>query len=143
MSDLPSPATSPPEANAGPGILVVDDDTMLLTLLRAVLSRKGFQVWTANDGYVALDLFRQHQSQMSLILLDVCMPGLDGPHTLAELRRIEPGLRACFMSGHTGVYAPDELRTAGALRFFDKPFSVHHLADELWQLAHEGARQTA
>jgi CheY-like chemotaxis protein len=136
-------SSAQPDAGAQPGILVVDDDAMLLALLRTVLSRKGLQVWTAGDGHAALDLFRQHQDQVSLVLLDVCMPGLDGPHTLAELRRIEPTLPACFMSGDTGMYGVDELRAQGALRFFDKPFAIHDLADELWRLAHEERRRSA
>src|SRR5207248_2924397 len=109
MTDLSSPAPADPEP-ARPGILVVDDDAMLLMLLRTVLSRKGFRVWTANEGHAAVTLFHQHcRPQVSLVLLDVCMPGLDGPHTLAELRRVEPTLRACFMSGHPGTYGPDDL----------------------------------
>jgi DNA-binding NtrC family response regulator len=141
MSD---PASRPQaEASAGPGILVVDDDAMLLTLLRTVLTRKGFRVWTSSDGHAALDLFRQQQSHVSLVLLDVCMPGLDGPRTLAELRRVDPLLRACFMSGDTGPYGLEDLAGKGVLRFFDKPFAIHDLADELWRLALEDRRRSA
>jgi DNA-binding NtrC family response regulator len=128
---------------ANPSILIVDDDTMLLNLLQLVLRQRGFVVYSASSGEEALALYRHHHASTELALLDVCMPGLDGVGTLAELRRVQPGLRACFMSGHTGLYGPDELRASGMLRFFDKPFSIHQLADELWQLAHEGVRQTA
>jgi DNA-binding NtrC family response regulator len=143
MTDSSILAPSLPETDTHPGILVVDDDAMLLTLLRTVLSRRGFQVWTASKGDEAVELFRQQQAQVSLVLLDVCMPGLDGPRTLAELRRVEPSLPACFMSGHTGSYGLDELMGQGALRFFGKPFAVHELADELWRLAHEDRRRSA
>jgi DNA-binding NtrC family response regulator len=116
---------------------------MLLTLLQTVLTRKGFQVWTAGEGRAAVELFREQQTQVCLVLLDVCMPGMDGPRTLAELRRVEPTLPACFMSGDTGKYGVDELMGQGVLRFFDKPFSIHELADELWRLANEGRRRSA
>jgi DNA-binding response OmpR family regulator len=143
MTDPSSIAPADPESNAHPGILVVDDDAMLLTLLRTVLSRRGFQVWTASEGHAAVDLFREHQAQVSLVLLDVCMPGLDGPRTLAELRRVEPSLRACFMSGDTGDDSVDDLLGQGSLRFFGKPFAIHELADDLWRLAHEDQRRSA
>jgi CheY-like chemotaxis protein len=143
MSDLSSAAPGEPAPGARPGILVVDDDPMLLALLLTVLSRKGFRVWTAGDGLAAIEEFRRHQSEVALVLLDVCMPGLDGPRTLAELRRLEPTLRACFMSGHTGDHGLEDLLSQGALRLFSKPFGIHDLADELWRLAHEDWRRSA
>jgi CheY-like chemotaxis protein len=140
MTDLSSTAT---DSAVRPGILVVDDDALLLQLLETVLTRRGFRVWTAPAGPDAVELLRQHQAEVALALLDVCMPGLDGPHTLAELRRVDPGVRACFMSGYTGHYAPEELLGLGVLRFFDKPFVIHDLAEELWRLAQEGRRRSA
>ena len=126
-----------------PGVLVVDDDPMLLNLLRTVLTRQGFRVWSCLGGEEALTAYRRHQPDIAVVLLDVCMPGLDGPATLAELRRIDPGVRACFMSGHTGAYSPDELLGLGAMRFYDKPFQIQPLAEGLWKLAAEQPRQSA
>jgi len=126
-----------------PGVLVVDDNPMLLSLLQTALSRRGFLVWTSASGSQAVEVYREQQQQIAVVLLDVRMPGLDGPATLAELRRIHPGLRACFMSGETGKYTPEDLLALGAQRLFDKPFRLLALADELWQIASEEARQTA
>jgi len=134
-----SAAAVPSTHTSRPGVLVVDDDPFLLALLRTVLERHGFEVHAAASGEQAIDLYRRNHDTLSLALLDVCMPGLDGPHTLAELRRIDPSLRACFMSGHTGKYGADDLRASGMLQFFDKPFAINHLAEELWRLAHEEA----
>jgi two-component system, OmpR family, response regulator len=128
---------------AAPGILVVDDDPMLLGLLHTVLARQGFRVWTCAGGEEALTTYLRIQADIAVVLLDVCMPGLDGPATLAELRRIDPGVRACFMSGHTGAYSVEELLALGALRFFDKPFQIQPLAEGLWKLAVEGVRRSA
>jgi CheY-like chemotaxis protein len=126
-----------------PGILVVDDDPLLLNLLRAILVRQGFHVWACPSGQEALATYRRHQADVAVVLLDVCMPGLDGPATLAELRRLDPGVRACFMSGHTGEYAIEDLFSLGAVRFYEKPFQIQPLAEGLWKLAVEKARQSA
>jgi DNA-binding NtrC family response regulator len=126
-----------------PGILVVDDDALLLPLLETVFRRQGFTVWTAGTGAAALETYRQHGERIAIVLLDVCMPGMDGPQTLAELRRLSPGLRACFMSGFSGKYAIDELLGLGALCFFDKPFQVHDLAEQMWTLARSDQRRSA
>jgi DNA-binding response OmpR family regulator len=118
-----------------PGVLVVDDDPMLLPLLDTVLQRRGFRVWLASGGRDALDVYRRQQSQIGVVLLDVRMPDLDGPGTLAELRRLNPEVLCCFMSGHTGDYTEEELVSLGALCCFAKPFRVHEVAEALWRTA--------
>ena len=126
-----------------PGILVVDDDQTVLGLLQIVFAGRGFQVWTASTGRSAVELYRQHQEAVSVVLLDVRMPDLDGPQTLAELRRINPGVRASFMSGFTGKYSSEELLALGAECCFEKPFEIHPLCEQLWQLALTGVRRSA
>jgi CheY-like chemotaxis protein len=131
------------ERSDPPGILVVDDDQMLLTLLKTVLQRQGFTVWVAATGHAAVDLYRRNEERIAVVLLDVRMPGMDGPQTLVELRRINPLLACCFVSGDTGDYSPDDLENMGALRCFDKPFRTQELAQELWQIAQHCLRRSA
>jgi CheY-like chemotaxis protein len=127
----PAPVESPP----GPGILVVDDEPMLLDLLLLILQRQGFRVWTASSGPSALEVYRQQKDAVSVVLLDVRMPGMDGPQTLAELRKLNSSVRVCFMSGFTGGHNPEDLLALGAAAFFEKPFQIQPLAEQLWQLA--------
>ena len=126
-----------------PGILVVDDDSTLLMLLETVFRRRGFRVWCADSGEAAVELYQRQQADIGVVLIDVCMPYLDGPGTLTRLRQVNAGVRACFMSGFTGRYSLDDLFALGAVRFFDKPFRIAPMADELWQLAQSGHRLTA
>jgi DNA-binding NtrC family response regulator len=126
-----------------PGILVVDDEPTLLSLLETVFRRRGFRVWCAGSGEAAVELFAANQAAIGVVLLDVCMPHLDGPTTLARLRQVGPGVRACFMSGHAGRYSVEDLFAMGAARFFEKPFQIGPMADELWALAQGGQRQSA
>lgn len=117
-------------AKAG-GVLVVDDEPMVRQLLELALSLHGFQVWTAAGGREAVELLRQHADEIGLALLDVQMPELDGPWTLAALRQINPELRCCFMSGNTGDYSEDMLLGLGADHLFQKPFGLGDLARTL------------
>lgn len=128
---------------ARPGILVVDDDPVLLNLLRAVFAAEGLEVWASLTGPGAVELYRQHRDRIGVVLLDVCMPGMDGPTTLAELRHLNPGVRACFMSGYTGGYTPEGLRAMGVARFFEKPFRIEVLGPDLSSLARGGLLQSA
>jgi CheY-like chemotaxis protein len=93
------------------GILVVDDQEHLRGMLRIGLRQAGFSVWLAANGREALDLYRSYRAVIDVVLLDVHMPDLDGPQTLAELQRLSPQIRCCFLSADFGSYTEDELQT--------------------------------
>ena len=57
-----------------------------------------------------------------MALVDVHMPGIDGPETVTALKKIEPDLTFCFMCGSTGNYRTEELLALGARHIFMKPF---------------------
>lgn len=116
------------------GVLVVDDEHMVRIMVQMGLEQHGFDVWLAANGRKAIDLYRAYREDIALVLLDVSMPGLDGPQTLDALRELDPEVRACFMSGDTGAYKPEELRQQGAAYIIAKPFLLDDLADILWQL---------
>src|SRR4051794_9919088 len=80
-------------------VLVVDDEVSVRDVLRRFLEHAGFTVWAVAGGQEALELYDRHRNEIGLVLLDVRMTGLDGPRTLAALRRIDPQVRCCFMSG--------------------------------------------
>ncbi len=114
------------------GILVVEDDPAVLRMLGLALSAHGFDVWLAASGRAAVGLYETHHDGIGLVLLDVQMDGLDGPQTLAALRGLDPNVRCCFMSGHTGRYTVEDLLRLGAAYVVEKPFpSLRRLADLL------------
>jgi DNA-binding response OmpR family regulator len=117
-----------------PGILVVDDDPHLRHILGLALPCFGFTAWLASGGEEALALYRAHPREVALALLDVVMPGLDGPATLLALRELAPSLTCCFMTGDAGGHTPADLLALGARRVFPKPFGLDELAAALWRL---------
>jgi len=116
------------------GILVVDDDDSVRNFLNIGLKHHGFAVWPAADGQQAVQLYQQHASEIDLVLLDVRMPGLDGPQTLAALRQLNPQVRSCFMTGQAGHYSEEELLKLGAARVFLKPFQLAEMTQFFSQL---------
>jgi CheY-like chemotaxis protein len=117
------------------GILVVDDQADLRAMLRIALREEGFAVWLAANGREAFDLYRSHRKMIDVVLLDVNMPDLNGPQTLAALQELDPQIRCCFLSADFDSYTEDRLRGLGAAAVLQKPIPLHELAQVLWQLA--------
>ena len=117
-----------------PGVLVVDDEHLVLAMLQLSLERNCFDVWLASSGREAIHLYQVHRNQIDVVLLDVRMPGLDGPRTLEALRELNPAVQACFMSGDPGAYESNELLQRGAACVIAKPFDLNELAKVLQRL---------
>jgi CheY-like chemotaxis protein len=113
---------------------VVDDEACIRDLLRIVLEQHGFRVWLAADGREALELYRRDGSEIALVFLDVRMPVLDGPATLARLRAFNPAVMCCFMSGNAEEYADGQLLA----RVIAKPFRLAEVVGLVGQLSARG-----
>ena len=128
------------EPTARPLILVVDDEPILRVLLQTALPRSGFDVLLAADGTDAVDVYRRHRDRVAVVLMDVNMPGIDGPETLGELQKVNRDVCCCFMTGNAGAYADEELRRRGAATVFAKPFDLAELTQSLRRLAGRSRR---
>lgn len=80
-------------------ILVVDDEAPVRESTRISLESYEYQVLTAKNGREAIDLYAKHWQEISLVLLDLMMPLMDGPATLRVLKRINPDVEVVAMSG--------------------------------------------
>ena len=68
-------------------ILIVDDEVRMRKLLKDFLLQKNYQILEAEDGEKALQVYKENQSKINLILLDVMMPKLDGWSVLRQIRQ--------------------------------------------------------
>ena len=85
-------------------ILLVDDEEAVRQSCKEGLERAGYTVLTASGGEKALDVYRQKQLNIHLVLLDLIMPGMGGISCLYELLQTDPGVKVVIISG----YSPDE-----------------------------------
>lgn len=110
-------------------ILVVDDDPKIVDLVRAYLQRAGYDVITAGDGDVALQIVER--TTPSLIVLDVMLPGLDGLLLTRYLRDTHNRVPILMMSARGRV--DDRIRglVEGADDYLAKPFSPAELVERV------------
>lgn len=108
-------------------ILVVDDDNVIRNLAKNMLERGGFTVLTANDGEDALRVFREHHEEVSLVLLDMTMPRMNGEETFRELTQIRADIPVIISSGYGEQETMGQFREKGIAGFIQKPYQTRDL----------------
>ena len=104
--------------------LVVDDDPAQRRLMQAMAERAGFQTLTAANGKEALDILQGPKgANVSLVLLDLIMQGMDGLAVLAQLRPTHPTLPVIVLTAQGGIDTAVAAMRAGADDFLVKPAS--------------------
>ncbi len=103
-------------------ILVVDDEEMILKLLRESLEIQGYQVETAQDGQEALH--RLEEQAFHIVLTDLNMPGLNGQTLLDKIKTRWPLLEVIVITGYATMEAAVEALKAGASDFISKPLRL-------------------
>ncbi len=106
-------------------ILVVDDKKIIRKLLGATLSKNGYDIDFASNGYEAISKIKSEQ--FDLILLDVTMPGLDGFETCRRIINIDPELPVIQVTSSTDNESLTKGFEAGALDYIRKPWQTMEL----------------
>jgi len=109
--------------------LVVDDEPAVASVAESMLRGAGMQVLVAHSGAEALDLYREHGRGIDVVLLDISMPERTGPETLADLRTVDPDVRAVFSSGYPEHSIAAQLAEEPDLLFIQKPYRVEQLLE--------------
>lgn len=110
-----------------PRILVVDDNIQTLKLLRFLLEDEGYDVLVASNGKLALQMLQGNASPVSLVILDVLMPNLDGFDMLQKIREEGEGVPIVFLSARSEPEARAEGLRLGADDYIAKPFDPSEL----------------
>ena len=108
-------------------ILVIDDDRMNGDLLRAVLTRHGYEVHTATSGAQGLNLFREEKPHVTI--LDLRMPGMDGLTVLKEIRALDPHAPVIILGGGATEVQENQARTLRVTDFIRKGLSLDVLVE--------------
>ena len=107
-----------------PAILVVEDEHVILDVVGCVLTREGYEVFTAADGVTALRVVEQRQPD--LILLDIYLPGMDG-RQFVQAYRERPGPHAPILVMTGEGYARERAAALGVAGYLSKPFGAKEL----------------
>jgi nitrogen-specific signal transduction histidine kinase/CheY-like chemotaxis protein len=121
---------SPAERRPRGLVLVVDDTAAVAAVAERVLKRAGYQVQVALSGASALELFAARARDVSAVLLDVSMPGMDGLEVLGRLRAMRPDVPVLLSSG----FQQNPLAFEGpGVSYLQKPYRLAQLVESIEQ----------
>lgn len=108
-------------------ILVIDDEPVIRDLLSDVLSRKGYEVDTAEDG--AAGLKKAKKTPYAVVFTDIRMPGINGVEVYKRLKKFSPSSRVIVMTGYGLEEMIQEALDLGAFADVKKPFDLDLIYD--------------
>jgi DNA-binding NtrC family response regulator len=115
-------------------ILVVDDDTMIRSLLNEFLTGLGFNVIEAADGKEGLDIFKRES--IDLVISDIRMPGMSGMDLLKWIKSISPKTSVLMITGYRPSRAQEDAMSTKADGYLIKPFELERLKLTIRQFLH-------
>ncbi len=113
-------------------ILVIDDDPLILEVVKEILELDDYEVETALSGAEGIEKHRKNQAD--LVITDLIMPHKDGISVISELKSEFPGLRIIAMTGTPKVETVAKAVRADVNRVIAKPFDQEELLEAVAQL---------
>jgi two-component system CheB/CheR fusion protein len=124
------PAKPEPKRLRGSGtVLVIDDESVVHEAARAMLEKSGFDVLQAESSQAGADLLRAQAEHVSLVILDLTMPGIGAEQAFDLLRTIRPGVPILLASGYDEAEASARSGGRPFAGFIHKPFNLDRLLD--------------
>ncbi|HRH11491.1 MAG TPA: response regulator transcription factor [Bacteroidia bacterium] len=108
-------------------ILLAEDEDTIASALILNLNLAGYEVIHASDGSKAIELFKQHNSSIALLLLDVMMPGKSGFDVFSEIKKLSPSIPVIFLTARDQSSDKIQGLKLGADDYITKPFDLEEL----------------
>jgi PAS domain S-box-containing protein len=109
-------------------ILVVDDDEIVRDMLKELLMALGYGPTCAASGFAAVEAFTTDHAKFDLVILDMLMPGMDGPECFRRLQAIDSTVPVMISSGYASNESVQGLMDGGAVGFLKKPYTIRDLS---------------
>jgi two-component system, cell cycle sensor histidine kinase and response regulator CckA len=116
------------------GILLVDDEALLIDVGTQMMEKLGYTVFTAMNGQTAIDAYTSKQDMIQMVVLDMMMPDMGGRDVYESLKEINSGVRVLLSSGYSVDGEAAEIMGLGCDGFIQKPFNLKHLSIKIREI---------
>jgi len=132
----PAPDITTLHRGSGETILVIDDESSVLTITQQTLEAFGYRVLIAHDGAEGVALYAQRRATIAVVLTDMVMPIMDGPATVNALMHINPEIQIIAASGLDANGRIAKAAGNGVKHFLPKPYTAETLLTTLHNVLH-------
>ena len=122
----------------GETILVVEDEASILKLASRMLTDLGYVVITTNSPEQAVELAKENDKAIDLLVTDIIMPEMNGRDLAKRLISLHPRLKCLFMSGYTSTVIAGRGVLEEGMYFIQKPFSASALGTKVHEILNRG-----
>jgi PAS domain S-box-containing protein len=136
-TDGPSQTEAPEILAATRGdetILLIEDEKAVRDITRELLESLGYAVIEAQDGRTAISITNDHEAAFDLAILDINLPDMSGEQLYPILKEARPDLKVIIASGYSVDGPANQILSAGADAFIQKPFTLAALSQKLQEL---------
>ena len=119
------------DANGTETILLVEDEALLIEMVKLLLESKGYKVLAEQDGKEAIKVYEEHKHEIDIVITDMGLPGMTGTDLFSNLKKISQNVKVIFASGFFEPDVRSELYKAGAKGFIQKPYSPDEILKKL------------
>ena len=113
--------------STGQTLLIVEDETHLLELVRLTAEKRGFRVFAAKDGEEAIEVYQKHWNEIDTVLLDWGLPRLGGTSVFRKLKELNPRVKVIGVSGYLDFDLRDSMLREGVQDFLQKPCTANEI----------------
>src|SRR5690348_16536182 len=89
---------------------MIDDNVETANIIKVFLEKDGFRVLIFNDPFSALDYFKDHPKENSLVISDVRLPGMNGFDLIAKMKKVEPNIKVILVTAFNEDNVSTELK---------------------------------
>jgi len=125
---------SPEVLRGNEGILLVDDEDVIIDVGQQMLKTLGYQVYVAKSGREAIETYEANNDRIDMVILDMVMPDMGGGEAYDMIKKIDPSIRVLLSSGYSIDGEAAEILRRGCNGFIQKPFDVTQLSHKLREI---------
>ena len=112
-------------------VLVIDDNDMVADICKQILKSSGYDVVIAKSGKEAIEVFKENQHNIDMVILDMILPDMGGRDIYDRLKIINPDLNVLLVSGYDMDYQTEGIMECGCDGFIQKPFNMNELLEKV------------
>jgi two-component system cell cycle sensor histidine kinase/response regulator CckA len=112
-------------------LLVVEDEEIIAETLKSILEEKGYKILIEKDGVAAVESYAKNRDRISLVLMDVGLPKLDGWQAFLKMKEINPQVAVILASGYVDPHLKSERLERGVKDIIQKPYVPNVLLEKI------------